>query len=47
MEIVTISQNKWNKAMSIKWQKHTHPHIQNRSNIISAVEYCNSKIRVR
>ena len=58
MEIVIISQNKWNKAMSIKWQKHlpaTPPpppppppaHTQNGSNIISTVEYCNSKIGVR
>ena len=53
MEIVIISQNKWNKAMSIKRQKPLPPpppppaHTQNGSNIISTVEYCNSKISVR
>ena len=37
MEIVIISQNKWNKAMSIKWQKHppSPPHTHKMGQTLS------------
>ena len=52
MEIATISQNKRDKTMPIKWQKckkkkkkKKNKKIYQKKKIISTEEYCNSKIR--